>query len=133
MAFRHLVPVKIWMQHKDQLTKMVLGPYCVPHTSNKLMCCNAFISLKNFSKEELKRNFEFYESFTVHESSLSPCVHSIQAASLDKMDMAYTFTNIRLDLDDYNKEVEEGCHNLYGWNMDEYCGRFGGMRVKKTS
>jgi maltose phosphorylase len=39
----------------------------------------------------LKRNFEFYESFTVHESSLSPCVHSIQAASLDKMDMAYSF------------------------------------------
>jgi maltose phosphorylase len=47
---------------------------------------------EHFSKEELKRNFEFYESFTVHESSLSPCVHSIQAASLDKMDMAYTFT-----------------------------------------
>jgi maltose phosphorylase len=69
-----------------------LGTVCVPHTSNKLMFCNAFISLKNFSKEELKRNFEFYESFTVHESSLSPCVHSIQAASLDKMDMAYTFT-----------------------------------------
>jgi maltose phosphorylase len=64
--------------------------YYVPHTSNKLMFCNAFISLKNISKEELKRNFEFYESFTVHESSLH--VHSIQAASLDKMDMAYTFT-----------------------------------------
>jgi maltose phosphorylase len=40
----------------------------------------------HFSKEELNRNFEFYESFTVHESSLSPCVHSIQAAVLDKMD-----------------------------------------------
>jgi maltose phosphorylase len=66
---------------------------------------------EHFSKEELKRNFEFYESFTVHESSLSPCVHSIQAASLDKMDMAYTFLRTsRLDLDDYNKEVEEGCH-----------------------
>jgi maltose phosphorylase len=40
----------------------------------------------------------------------SPCVHSIQAASLDKMDMAYSFylRTSRLDLDDYNKEVEEG-------------------------
>jgi maltose phosphorylase len=66
----------------------------------------------HFSKEQLKNNFEFYESFTVHESSLSPCVHSIQAAVLDKMDMAYTFylRTSRLDLDDYNKEVEEGCH-----------------------
>jgi maltose phosphorylase len=46
------------------------------------------------------------------------------------MDMAYTFylRTSRLDLDDYNKEVEEGCHNLYGWNVDEYCEGFGGMR-----
>ncbi|GAA3763848.1 glycoside hydrolase family 65 protein [Flavobacterium ginsengiterrae] len=87
----------------------------------------------HFSKEELKRNFEFYESFTVHESSLSPCVHSIQAAVLDKMDMAYTFylRTSRLDLDDYNKEVEEGCHitSMAGTWMSIVEG-FGGMRVK---
>jgi len=65
----------------------------------------------HFSTEELKNNFEFYESFTVHESSLSPCVHSIQAALLDKMDMAYTsiknFTSGSWWL---QQEVEEGCH-----------------------
>ena len=87
----------------------------------------------HFSKEELQRNFEFYESFTVHESSLSPCVHSIQAAVLDKMDMAYTFylRTSRLDLDDYNKEVEEGCHitSMAGTWMSIVEG-FGGMRVK---
>ena len=87
----------------------------------------------HFSKEELKRNFEFYEAFTVHESSLSPCVHSIQAAVLDKMDMAYTFylRTSRLDLDDYNKEVEEGCHitSMAGTWMSIVEG-FGGMRVK---
>jgi maltose phosphorylase len=86
-----------------------------------------------FSKEELQRNFEFYESFTVHESSLSPCVHSIQAAVLDKMEMAYTFylRTSRLDLDDYNKEVEEGCHitSMAGTWMSIVEG-FGGMRVK---
>lgn len=88
----------------------------------------------HFSKEELLRNFEFYESFTVHESSLSPCVHSIQAAVLDKMDMAYTFylRTSRLDLDDYNKEVEEGCHitSMAGTWMSIVEG-FGGMRVKE--
>ncbi|WP_194765934.1 glycoside hydrolase family 65 protein [Tamlana sp. I1] len=87
----------------------------------------------HFSKEELQRNFEFYEAFTVHESSLSPCVHSIQAAVLDKMDMAYTFylRTSRLDLDDYNKEVEEGCHitSMAGTWMSIVEG-FGGMRVK---
>ena len=89
-----------------------------------------------FSKEELLRNFEFYESFTVHESSLSPCVHSIQAAVLDKMDMAYTFylRTSRLDLDDYNKEVEEGCHitSMAGTWMSIVEG-FGGMRVKNNA
>jgi maltose phosphorylase len=88
---------------------------------------------EHFSKEELKRNFEFYESFTVHESSLSPCVHSIQAALLDKMDMAYQFylRTSRLDLDDYNKEVEEGCHitSMAGTWMSIVEG-FGGMRIK---
>jgi maltose phosphorylase len=90
----------------------------------------------HFSKEELHRNFEFYESFTVHESSLSPCVHSIQAAALDKMDMAYTFylRTSRLDLDDYNKEVEEGCHitSMAGTWMSIVEG-FGGMRIKNDT
>ena len=90
----------------------------------------------HFSTEELKRNFEFYEAFTVHESSLSPCVHSIQAAKLDKMDMAYTFylRTSRLDLDDYNKEVEEGCHitSMAGTWMSIVEG-FGGMRVRDNA
>ena len=90
----------------------------------------------HFTKEELNRNFEFYESFTVHESSLSPCVHSIQAAVLDKMEMAYTFylRTSRLDLDDYNKEVEEGCHitSMAGTWMSIVEG-FGGMRVKNDA
>jgi len=90
----------------------------------------------HFTTAELKRNFEFYESFTVHESSLSPCVHSIQAAVLGKMDMAYTFylRTSRLDLDDYNKEVEEGCHitSMAGTWMSIVEG-FGGMRVKNDT
>ncbi len=87
----------------------------------------------HFSTEELKRHFDFYEPFTVHESSLSPCVHSIQAAKLDRMDQAYTFylRTSRLDLDDYNKEVEEGLHitSMAGTWMSIVEG-FGGMRVK---
>ena len=87
----------------------------------------------HFSTEELERHFNFYEPFTVHESSLSPCVHSIQAAKLNKMDMAYTFylRTSRLDLDDYNKEVEEGLHitSMAGTWMSIVEG-FGGMRVK---
>ena len=87
---------------------------------------------ENFSTEELERHFDFYEPFTVHESSLSPCVHSIQAAKLDRMDQAYEFylQTSRLDLDDYNHEVEEGLHitSMAGTWMSIVEG-FGGMRV----
>lgn len=86
----------------------------------------------DFSKEELERHFDFYEPFTVHESSLSPCVHSIQAAKLDRMAQAYEFylRTSRLDLDDYNHEVEEGLHitSMAGTWMSIVEG-FGGMRV----
>lgn len=88
---------------------------------------------EHFSKEQLEKHFDFYEPFTVHESSLSPCVHSIQAATLDRMEQAYTFylRTSRLDLDDYNKEVEEGCHitSMAGTWMSIVEG-FGGMRVR---
>jgi maltose phosphorylase len=90
----------------------------------------------HFSKEQLEKHFDFYEPFTVHESSLSPCVHSIQAAVLGRMEQAYTFylRTSRLDLDDYNKEVEEGLHitSMAGTWMSIVEG-FGGMRVKNNT
>lgn len=86
----------------------------------------------HFSQEELERHFDFYEPFTVHESSLSPCVHSVQAAKLGRMEQAYTFylRTSRLDLDDYNHEVHEGLHitSMAGTWMSIVEG-FGGMRV----
>ena len=89
-----------------------------------------------FTDKELERHFDFYEPFTVHESSLSPCVHSIQAAKLNRMDQAYTFylRTSRLDLDDYNHEVEEGLHitSMAGTWISIVEG-FGGMRVKENT
>lgn len=90
----------------------------------------------HFSKEQLEKHFDFYEPFTVHESSLSPCVHSIQAAVLGRMEQAYTFylRTSRLDLDDYNKEVHEGLHitSMAGTWMSIVEG-FGGMRVNNDT
>ncbi|GAK88616.1 maltose phosphorylase [Nonlabens ulvanivorans] len=86
----------------------------------------------HFTKQQLEKHFDFYEPLTVHESSLSPCVHSIQAAKLDRMDQAYEFylRTSRLDLDDYNKEVEEGCHitSMAGTWMSIVEG-FGGLKI----
>lgn len=86
----------------------------------------------HFDLETIKRNFDFYEPRTVHESSLSPCVHSILASKLGYSDKAYEMylRTSRLDLDDYNHEVEEGLHitSMAGTWMSVVQG-FGGMRI----
>lgn len=87
----------------------------------------------NYDKDTIKRNFDFYEPRTVHESSLSPCVHSIIAARLGYKEKAYELylRTARLDLDDYNNEVREGCHlpSMSGSWLAIVQG-FGGMRIK---
>ena len=89
----------------------------------------------HFTKEELQKHYEFYEPFTVHESSLSPCVHSVLASALGKTEEAYTLylRTARLDLDDYNKEVHEGLHitSMAGTWLSIVEG-FAGMRVKNS-
>ena len=87
----------------------------------------------HFSNEEIERNYAFYEPFTVHESSLSPCVHAVLASKLGREEQAYAFylRTARLDLDDYNAEVEEGLHitSMAGTWMSIVEG-FAGMRIK---
>lgn len=65
-----------------------------------------------FTFEEKKKNYDFYEPMTVHESSLSPSVHAVLAAELGKEEKAYEFYNrtARLDLDNYNNDTEDGLH-----------------------
>ena len=85
-----------------------------------------------FDKASLERHFNFYEPLTVHESSLSPCIHAILAMRLGKKDKAYDFylQTSRLDLDDYNNELEEGLHitSMAGTWLSIIEG-FGGLRV----
>jgi maltose phosphorylase len=87
-----------------------------------------------FEEDEIRRHFEFYEPRTVHESSLSPCVHSILAAKLGMQEKAYEMylRTARLDLDDYNSDSDEGCHitSMAGTWMSVVKG-FGGMRIKE--
>jgi maltose phosphorylase len=87
----------------------------------------------HFDMETIKRNFDFYEPMTVHESSLSPCVHVILASRLGYEEKAYEMylRTSRLDLDDYNNDTEDGCHitSMAGTWMSIVKG-FGGMRVR---
>ncbi|QAT41275.1 glycoside hydrolase family 65 protein [Clostridium sp. JN-9] len=85
-----------------------------------------------YDLDTIRRNFDFYEPRTVHESSLSPCVHSILASRLGKEEKAYEMylRTARLDLDNYNNDTSDGCHitSMAGTWMSIVQG-FGGMRV----
>jgi maltose phosphorylase len=85
-----------------------------------------------FDTETIKRNYDFYEPMTVHESSLSACIHSILASRIGHIEKAYELylRTARLDLDDYNNEVSDGLHitSMAGSWLAIVEG-FGGMRI----
>ena len=66
----------------------------------------------DYTLEEKRKNFEFYEPMTVHESSLSPSIHAILAAELGLEEKALEMyqRTARLDLDNYNNDTEDGLH-----------------------
>lgn len=89
--------------------------------------------IDDFTKEEKKNNFDFYEQFTVHESSLSASVYSIIAADIGYEDKAVELyeRSARLDLDNYNNDTSDGLHitSMTGSWLDIVQG-FAGMRVR---
>jgi maltose phosphorylase len=90
----------------------------------------------NYDEDTLRRHFDFYEPLTVHESSLSPCVHAILAAKLKKYDKTYEMylRTARLDLDNYNNDTDDGCHiTSMGGTWMAFVMGFGGLRVKDGS
>lgn len=84
-----------------------------------------------FSDEVLRANYDYYEPRCIHESSLSPSVHSILASQLNRKNDAYDFFQFatRMDLDNYNRNSGEGIHTTSiaaAWMNIIY--GFGGMR-----
>lgn len=71
-----------------------------------------FLFLSHYSTDVLKANYEYYEPRCIHESSLSPSIHSVIANEIGKTDEAINFFSFasRLDLDDYNNNTGEGIH-----------------------
>ncbi|MCE1197829.1 MAG: glycoside hydrolase family 65 protein [Marinilabiliales bacterium] len=91
-----------------------------------------FLFESEFGKEVIKRHFDFYEPLTVHESSLSPCIHTILAAAIGYEEKAYELylRTARLDLDDYNNDTQDGCHiTSMGGTWMSFVHGFGGMRI----
>ncbi len=83
-----------------------------------------------FTREQLEANFDFYEPRCIHESSLSPSIHSILACRLGRLDKAEGYFGFatRMDLDNYNRNSHEGLHttSIAGAWMNIVYG-FGGL------
>ncbi|MDR3050827.1 MAG: family 65 glycosyl hydrolase [Oscillospiraceae bacterium] len=71
-----------------------------------------FLYPGDYTKEEMAANYAYYEPRCIHESSLSPSVHSILASALGLRREAQDFFGFatRMDLDNYNRNSGEGLH-----------------------
>lgn len=91
-----------------------------------------FIQSHRFSREQKKRDYDYYERITTHDSSLSTCIFSIVANDIGYREKAYDYfiRTVRMDLDDYQGNTKHGVHtaNMAGSYLCIVNG-FAGMRV----
>ena len=71
-----------------------------------------FLRSENFTTEQKRRNFDYYDPITTGDSSLSACVQAIVAADVGYDDLAldYFHRALYLDLCDSHGNTSEGIH-----------------------
>lgn len=91
-----------------------------------------FLLGNKFSHEQKRKDYDYYEKVTTHDSSLSTCIFSIVANDIGYHKKAYDYfiKTARMDLDDYQGNTHHGVHtaNMAGSWMCIVNG-FAGMRV----
>ncbi|KIH77684.1 alpha,alpha-trehalose phosphorylase [Geoalkalibacter ferrihydriticus] len=90
-----------------------------------------FLLGDEFSREQKKRNFDYYDPLTTGDSSLSACIQSIIAAEIGNSGEAVRYARyaVLMDLADIGGNVRDGCHiaSMGGtWMVAVY--GFAGMR-----
>ncbi|WP_339288494.1 beta-phosphoglucomutase [Paenibacillus sp. FSL E2-0201] len=91
-----------------------------------------FLLGDQFSLADKIRNYNYYEPLTTHDSSLSPCIHSIISAEIGDLAGAYSYFDrtVRMDLDDINRNVKDGLHTAaMAGSWLSIVNGFGGMRL----
>jgi hypothetical glycosyl hydrolase len=87
-----------------------------------------------FDHETKEANYHYYESRTLHDSSLSLSTHAVLASDLGNLDLAYNMFEkaARIDLGPNMKSSDKGIHaaSLGGVWQIIVCG-FGGVRMTK--
>ena len=87
-----------------------------------------------FTDEELLRNYEYYQTVTLHHSSLSTSIFGMLACRVGKLEDScrYFSESARMDLDDYHENFYSGIHaaNMAGTWQAVIFGFAGLRRVK---
>jgi alpha,alpha-trehalose phosphorylase len=85
-----------------------------------------------FDKKQIKKDYDYYEKITTHDSSLSTCIFSIAANYIGYLEKAYNYfmMTARTDLDNHHGNTKDGIHaaNMAGTWLGLTMG-FGGMKV----
>ncbi|SFC57050.1 alpha,alpha-trehalose phosphorylase [Alkalibacterium subtropicum] len=91
-----------------------------------------FLFPDEFSQEQKARDYDYYESVTTHDSSLSRSVFGMMASDLGQMEKAYNYfmDTALMDITDLQSNTRDGVHaaNMGGTWMSMVNG-FGGMRL----
>lgn len=86
-----------------------------------------------FTDEQKRRNFDFYESITVRDSSLSAGIQAILAAEVGHLDLAHDYVaeSALIDLEDRQHNTRDGLHlaSLASAWLGVVAG-FGGLRER---
>lgn len=92
-----------------------------------------FLLDDQFDLDVKKRNLDYYEPLTTHDSTLSACIHSIEYAETGDYQRAYEFfeQTVRMDLDNHHGNSGYGLHTacMAGSWLSIVQG-FAGMRVR---
>jgi alpha,alpha-trehalose phosphorylase len=119
---RHLLyenyhPLFIWRQRMAKQADTILALY---------------LHSNLFTNEEIRRNYDFYQTVTLHHSSLSTCIFGIVACQIGYKEEAYKYFNesARMDLDDVHHNFYAGIHaaNMAG-TWQAVVNGFGGLRT----
>lgn len=117
----HFHPLVIYRHQVCKQADVVLATFLLSH---------------KFSKEEKKRDYDYYERVTTHDSSLSTCIFSIVASEIGYHEKAYDYfiRTARMDLEDHHGNTKHGIHaaNMAGTWMCVVNG-FAGMRAAENS
>ena len=87
-----------------------------------------------FPKAVKRRDFDYYEAITTHDSSLSTCIHAIIAAEVGLSERAYDFfmDTARMDIDNTHGNTFHGVHTAaMGGTWMSVVHGFAGLRALK--